>query len=75
MMAKLTSLLQSDIDLVAIVDSDLPCHVFIRTAADAAAAEPPDWMLEGSISEVLQTAKAPVLTFDYIISGESCSVF
>ena len=60
----------SDVDLMAFVDCGATSYALIRLAAKALGAAPPPWIRPGSLSEVLQTAKAPVLSFDVLLGAD-----
>ena len=59
---------ESDVDLMALVDpasaAANPPYLLVRLAASALQAEPPPWLVPGSVREVLQSNRCPTLTFD-----------
>ena len=55
---------------MAIVDCGMPSYSLVRRTSEALRRAAPPWLRPGSVSEVLQSAKSAVLSFDFVLPRE-----
>lgn len=62
-----TATVESDVDFAAMIHTELTPYSLVHYCKEALEDCLPEWMCPGTLNEVLQTAKVPILSFDVLL--------